>query len=114
MLKPPKRHGDDMIDAPTSRGGPISRSSLGFVSASYGKERKPKHFSEEFSRRYRVKTHRETSPDYRYSQPRAEGDRYTLKQVQWCFDETHPAVAGQHFARTELHVSTADAPFVIQ
>lgn len=100
-LKPPPSKAGT-IESPTSAHA-VDRASLGFVSHSYGMERKPKPWSDEFVSRYKVKKHREGASDFVYSQPRAKGDRYTLRQVQWCFDETHPAVAGEHFARTELH-----------
>ncbi|KAJ9532725.1 hypothetical protein QJQ45_010812 [Haematococcus lacustris] len=59
-------------------------------------ERAEAHF-----RRFRIKQHRDDQPDVRYSQPRSQGPHVVLGQHTYSFDPAHPAMAGQHYLRSQ-------------
>ncbi|GIL70334.1 hypothetical protein Vretimale_3452 [Volvox reticuliferus] len=60
--------------------------------------------SEHFYEQYRLRKHREPQgvPDFRFSQPRSYGAHSPLPQRYFCFDEAHPALAEQHYARSPV------------
>ncbi|KAL6761373.1 hypothetical protein V8C86DRAFT_3088623 [Haematococcus lacustris] len=59
-------------------------------------ERAEAHFH-----RFRIKQHRDDQPDVRYSQPRSQGPHVVLGQHTYSFDPAHPAMAGQHYLRSQ-------------
>eukprot|EP00803_Ostreobium_quekettii_P010555 evm.model.scf_376EXC.5 EVM.evm.TU.scf_376EXC.5 scf_376EXC:50420-62632(+) len=75
-------------------------SSPGFLSNSFGKQRKSGGASHKFYESFRVKRHRPSVPDFKFSQPRSAGQQAPLRQVGWSFDEAHPALAEGHYLRT--------------
>ncbi|KAG2492054.1 hypothetical protein HYH03_009552 [Edaphochlamys debaryana] len=58
--------------------------------------------AEEYFQQYRLRTHRESQgvPSYRFAQPRSHGPMEAVSQKYFSFDEAHPAIADQHYHRS--------------
>ncbi|KAK9829820.1 hypothetical protein WJX72_008055 [[Myrmecia] bisecta] len=63
--------------------------------------RKSASETEEAFMLYKLKLHKENVPDWRFSQPHAQGHRARINQVAWSFDAAHPALAKVHYLRTK-------------
>ncbi|GMH35407.1 hypothetical protein BSKO_03275 [Bryopsis sp. KO-2023] len=96
-----------LSESPLKKGSKIRQgsgkrrpASAGFVSHSLGKLQKSTERADEYFNRYRVKQHKGSIPDFKFSQPRSAGPQETLKQARWSFDEAHPALAADHCLRS--------------
>ena len=56
--------------------------------------------AEDYYEKWRVRKHRPSSPDYKWSQAGSDGPVLAVKQQVFCFDAADPSHADQHYLRT--------------
>ncbi|EFJ50766.1 hypothetical protein VOLCADRAFT_103831 [Volvox carteri f. nagariensis] len=104
QLQPQQRHQASRSPGPgeSPQPSPGAQHSVRSQSPNLGNRARASDVSEQFYGQYRLRKHREAHgvPDYRFSQPRSFGAHAPLQQRCFSFDEAHPAIAEQHYARS--------------